>query len=108
MQNLKRVLARLFKDAQSENETLVPMADDRIKSLMDCLSTTQDNEADCSQFDAQMDCLAELLAEGKASGEVLTPEIEAHLRHSVDCREEFEALIAILKAEAAGEIEETY
>lgn len=62
------------------------------------------------EFIIAMDCkdgceqLA-LLAERAASGEKvkdLLPELEAHMEYWKDCREEFEALVAIIKAEQDG------
>ena len=103
MQSLMRALRRLLSNTTSDLPD--PQREERVKSLLDCLATTLDSEADCEQFNTEMDCLAELIAEGKARGDVLSPEIEAHIKHSKDCREEFEALIAILRAEDAGDLE---
>lgn len=103
MQSLMRALRRLLSSPTSDLPN--PDREERVKSLLDCLSTTLDNEADCEQFNTEMDCLAEMIADGKARGDVLSPEIEAHIKHSNDCQEEFEALIAILRAEEAGELE---
>ncbi|MCI0712273.1 MAG: hypothetical protein L0154_19115 [Chloroflexi bacterium] len=102
MQNIMRALRRLLSNQTPEVSNLYRQ--EQIKSLLDCLSTTLDNEADCEQFNMEMDCLAEMIAAGKARGDVLSPEMEAHIKHSNDCREEFEALIAILRAEEAGEL----
>lgn len=77
---------------------------DRLKALMDCLSKTKDDEADCTEFDREVECLAEWLASGGASESRMKPAVEAHLQHSQDCREEFEALVTILKAELKGEL----
>jgi hypothetical protein len=103
MQSLMRALRRLLSNQTME--VSIPDREERVKSLLNCLATTLDNEADCEQFNKEMDCLAEMIADGKARGEVLSPEMEAHIKHSNDCREEFEALIAILRAEEAGELE---
>ncbi len=78
---------------------------DQLKALIDCLASTQDEEADCMEFDLEADCLAEWLAAGAPPESVIKPAIKAHLQHSPDCNEEFEALIAILKAENAGELD---
>lgn len=103
MQNIMRALRRLLSNQTTEAPTLQHR--EQIKSLLNCLSTTLDDEADCEQFNMEMDCLAEMIAAGKVRGDVLSPEMEAHIKHSNDCREEFEALIAILRAEEAGELE---
>jgi hypothetical protein len=76
---------------------------DRLKALINCLSSTQEDEADCMEFDGEVDCLAEMLAAG-APASVIKPRIAAHIEHSADCREEFDALVAILKAERDGEL----
>lgn len=78
---------------------------ERLKALIDCLASTQDDEADCIEFDVEADCLAEWLASGAAPTSVIKPRIQAHLDHSRDCKEEFEALIAILKAAQTGELD---
>lgn len=52
-------------------------------------------------------CNLERLAEKVATGASLTdlmPEVEYHLRCCADCREEFQALVCILRAELDGEI----
>ncbi|MBI5929681.1 MAG: hypothetical protein HY862_10255 [Chloroflexi bacterium] len=79
----------------------------KIQSLVDCLRHTADQEADCAEFDRKVECLAELLATVNAAeipSDAIPPEIQAHLLQSTDCREEFEALICILKAELRGEL----
>jgi hypothetical protein len=77
--------------------------EDRIQKLLDCLNDTQEDEADCIDFDLQAHCLAESLARGYPAS-VIPPDIKAHLQHSNDCREELEALVAIIEAELAGEL----
>ncbi|NDJ85648.1 MAG: hypothetical protein GYB66_07160 [Chloroflexi bacterium] len=76
----------------------------QIKALIDCLSATQEDEADCVEFDREMDCLAEWIASG-APASVIKPAIDVHLQQSPDCNEEFQALVAVLKAEQSGELD---
>ncbi len=79
----------------------------KIQSLVDCLRNTADQEADCAEFDRKVECLAELLASlnvAEVPPDAIPPEIQSHLIQSSDCREEFEALISILKAEQRGEL----
>lgn len=79
----------------------------KIQSLVDCLRNTAEQEADCAEFDRKVECLAELLSSvntAEVPPDAIPPEIQAHLQHSTDCREEFEALISILKAELRGEL----
>jgi hypothetical protein len=56
---------------------------------------------DCETCGEQIDCLAELVA-GGYDAKTLLPAVQAHLECCRDCREEFEALLAILRAEQSG------
>ena len=80
--------------------------EERIQALINCLRQTRDDEADCIEFNNTMDCLAEWLADGADPQAVIKPEIEAHMQNSVDCAEEFNMLVSILKAEREGELDD--
>lgn len=58
---------------------------------------------DCKDGCEQLARLAELVAAGGNLSELL-PEFEEHIGYWKDCREEFEALVAIIKAERQGEL----
>ncbi len=58
-------------------------------------------ECDCETCNEQLDCLAELVAVGHDPNKLL-PAVQAHLDCCADCREEFEALLCILRAEQSG------
>ena len=58
-------------------------------------------EIACEDCGCQLDCIAELVADG-ADLRTLLPAVEAHLQCCKDCREEFEALIAIIRAQNSG------
>lgn len=58
---------------------------------------------DCNDYCEQLAHIAEEVAAGK-SVESILPRFKNHLRHWRDCREEFEALVAIVKAENNGEL----
>jgi len=58
---------------------------------------------DCETCNQQFDCLAEQVAQG-ADLHTLLPAVEAHLACCADCREEFEALVAIIRAENGGQL----
>jgi len=57
-----------------------------------------ENEIDCEGCGCQIDRLAELVAKGADLRELL-PAVELHLRCCTDCREEFEALVAIIRSQ---------
>jgi hypothetical protein len=57
----------------------------------------------CEDCGCQLDCIAELVA-GGADLRALLPAVEAHLQCCKDCREEFEALIAIIRAQSSGAV----
>jgi hypothetical protein len=64
----------------------------------------QDSEIDCETCSQELNCLAELVTAG-AEVRQLLPAVEAHLRCCGDCREEYQALLCILRAELTGQIE---
>ncbi len=75
----------------------------RLNALLDFVLNASENaeiEAmDCNDHCEQMAALAERVAEGASLEEIL-PQLQYHMRYWVDCREEFLALVAVLKAEA--------
>lgn len=58
---------------------------------------------DCKDSCEQLARLAELVAAGGKLSELL-PEFEEHIGYWKDCREEFEALVAVIRAERQGEL----
>ncbi len=74
----------------------------RITQLINFIFDTHPgHEIDCEACNREFHCLAEKVAAGASVYELL-PTIAAHLDCCGDCREEFEALVAIVKAEDAG------
>jgi hypothetical protein len=69
-----------------------------IKAIFD---EHQDGGIDCETCSQQLNCLAELVATGAELRQLL-PAVEAHLRCCEDCREEYQALLCILRAELNG------
>jgi hypothetical protein len=57
-------------------------------------------DMDCNDHCEELARLAEQVASG-ADIRTLLPALEEHMRYWTDCREEFEALVAILRAEKA-------
>ncbi|MFW5690976.1 MAG: hypothetical protein ACOCXZ_00635 [Chloroflexota bacterium] len=78
---------------------------DELNSILDFLSAPEEEyviEMDCSDCDT-LAALAEKVAAGVPVAQVL-PALNAHLAYWKDCREEFEALVAVLKAEDDGSL----
>ena len=58
--------------------------------------TFRPDELSCGQCFEHLDHFAELSLVGKSAVEAM-PLVQDHLEHCVDCREEFEALLAALR-----------
>ena len=74
------------------------MALDRFKKLAECLSESYDSGCDCEAAYIEFECLAEQVVQG-VDMDVVLPQVALHLNRCQDCREEFEALVAIIRAE---------
>jgi len=76
------------------------MALDRFQKLIRCLSTVhQDGGIDCGAASKEFECLAEQAVMG-TDIHIILPQVAAHLDCCADCREEYNALVAILRAES--------
>ncbi len=76
--------------------------DDQLRKLIDCIFDAHlDTIIDCETCGRQLNCLAEAVAAGVDPRDLL-PAVEEHIVCCVDCREEFEALLAIIRAENQG------
>ena len=76
--------------------------DDQLRKLVDCIFDAHlDTIIDCETCGSQFNCFAELVASG-ADARDLLPAVEEHLVCCPDCREEYEALLAIIRAENQG------
>jgi hypothetical protein len=85
--------------------------DNRIKNLeflLDFVMNAPEDQniiaMDCNDHCEEMAQLAEQVADGAELKDVL-PELEQHMKFWGDCREEFIALVSVLKAEVAGELD---
>ncbi|MBL8119165.1 MAG: hypothetical protein J0L63_13980 [Anaerolineae bacterium] len=78
--------------------------DEQLRKLIDHIfDSHQDDVLDCDSCGCQLECLAEKVA-GGASLREMWPEVEAHLMCCRDCREEWQALLCILRAESNGQL----
>lgn len=81
--------------------------EDELRKLIDCIVTShRDDCLDCESCGQQLDCLAERVALGGTLNDLM-PEVATHLCCCKDCFEEFEALVAILRAENSGQLDAT-
>lgn len=75
---------------------------EQLKALVEAIfSAHEADDIDCDTCSQQFDCLAELVRRGANLRELL-PAVEEHLRCCPDCREEFNALMLIVRAEESG------
>ncbi len=84
----------------------MPRCDDsNRKKLMDfVLNTPFDEdciEMDCTEGCEQIASLAERVACGERLDEIM-PVLKEHMKYWRDCREEFDALVAVIRAEKSG------
>lgn len=78
------------------------MALNRFRKLVECLSSVYDDGGvDCMTAGREFDCLVEQAVRGVDIHTIL-PKVAAHIDCCPDCREEFEALVAIVQAEDEG------
>jgi predicted anti-sigma-YlaC factor YlaD len=75
---------------------------EKIRDLIVSISHVhREGEIDCATCDERFHCWADLAARGEDLREIL-PEVVAHLEACPECREEFDAILAIIRAEQAG------
>ena len=80
--------------------TLTP---DVLRLLVARALASRADEMSCGDCDARVDCFAEMTLAGRDASEAL-PLVEEHLGACPACREEFEALMDVLRtAEREGE-----
>ena len=67
------------------------------KQMARGIMTTRDDEIDCTECFEQVDQFVEMKLAGKNAAEAM-PLVQDHLDRCGNCREEFEALLAALRA----------
>ena len=70
---------------------------EKLKNLVRKIADTRDVELDCDRCFAEMNRFVDLLIEGKEPEEAV-PLMQHHLELCGECHEEFEALLAAIKA----------
>lgn len=70
---------------------------DTLKQMVRGIITTRPDEIGCGECFEQLDCFVEMKLAGKSAAEAM-PLVQDHLERCDDCCEEFEALLAALRA----------
>ncbi|MFC1960116.1 hypothetical protein ACFLYO_05360 [Chloroflexota bacterium] len=73
----------------------------QLMAMVEAIFTAHEDELDCAGCDTEMAHLVELIEAGQDPS-LLLPAVQEHLNRCRDCREEFEALLMIVRAENAG------
>jgi hypothetical protein len=71
-----------------------------LRKMAGMIAHTQEEEYTCDEVLALMDQFAEMVMRGEDAAQLL-PLVQHHLEMCGDCREEFEALLRILRASPA-------
>jgi hypothetical protein len=69
----------------------------RIKAMINMVDATTDVEIACEEVYRLLDEYADMMLRGEDPGRLL-PQVKHHLELCMDCREEFEMLLAALRA----------
>jgi len=88
---------RLFRRPESSSVKNGKFSPELLRKLMVQLEHTQDVELTCDEVLALLDQFAEAYLRGEDVARLL-PLVQHHLDMCGDCREEFEALVRILRA----------
>jgi hypothetical protein len=70
---------------------------DALRQMVRGIMTTRPDEIGCDECFEQLDRFVEMKLAGKNAAEAM-PLVQDHLERCDDCREEFEALLAALRA----------
>jgi hypothetical protein len=70
---------------------------DKLKEMARGIASTRPDEIGCDECFEQMDQFVDLTLAGKNAAEAM-PLVQDHLNRCGDCREEFEALLAAVRA----------
>ncbi|NPV57547.1 MAG: hypothetical protein HPY76_12860 [Anaerolineae bacterium] len=68
-----------------------------VASFAGSLAGTQPGEIACDEVDSLMDGFAEIMARGEDASRIM-PLVRLHIDHCPECREELEALLAVIEA----------
>ena len=101
MQQIIRTLRRWLRPASMMSSR--PMSPDAVQKLVRKLEHTRDTEYTCDDVLRLLDQFAEAVLGGEDAARLM-PLVQHHLDNCGDCREEFEALMRILRASPASSL----
>ena len=76
---------------------MAPLQPDQLTGMVQLIAATRPDEMSCDECFEQLDRFAELHLAGKSAAEAM-PLVQDHLDRCGNCREEFELLLAALRA----------
>jgi len=91
---LKKLKQKIFPEPQDESAKLEPQ---KLKWLVRGIVTARPDELGCDECFDELDQFVEMKLAGKDTAEAM-PLVQDHLERCPPCREEFEALLAALRA----------
>lgn len=93
---MRRLWARIR--GGKRNGHMKPLQREQLAQMTQMVAATRPDEIGCDECYEQLDRFADLHLAGKNAAEAM-PLVQDHLERCGDCREEFEALLAALRAE---------
>ena len=94
MDVLKNIVRKIFPTRQ---EGTAKLQAQQLKGLVRAVMTVRSDEIGCDECFEELDRFVEMELAGKDAAEAM-PLVQDHLERCRDCREEFEALLAALRA----------
>ena len=90
----KKIVRTIFPNLSKEPDNLEAQ---KLKQLVRAIMTTRPDEIGCDECFKQVDHFVDMVLDGKNAAAAM-PLVQDHLNRCQDCREEYEALLAALRA----------
>ena len=100
---LTEIIKRFTQRLGRENEEGKMQAPEALRKIIQMIEVTQEVELSCDDVYYLLDQYAELAVKDGNTAQLM-PLVEHHIEICPDCREEFEALLRVLKAAPAKTI----
>ena len=96
--SLVKLFNRLFRPSTDDRDNGVKITQEMLPAIMQSLDLTDIEEYTCDQVYELLDQFAETIQRGEDASKLM-PLVQHHLDMCGDCREEFDALLSILKSQ---------